>query len=266
MTADFRNGMPGMAHSGAARAGMSNLTHDRRLRVGARRRARQRGRAGLDRLSAAWTHYGGAMKALIPRLKDHVPLRRMGVEAEVSAAICFLLSPAAGLHHRRHAADRRRRVAGQRSSRSPRRTTFGALRRLPPRRDARRAEVMPCPRHHLLDPASAAFAANARAMQARAGRGAAPAGPGGRRTASKRARFEQRGQLLPRERVARLLDRGSPSSSSARWPAWACTTTTARPACSAAAASSASAPWPASACWSRPATAASRAARWRRWA
>ncbi|HEY9023190.1 MAG TPA: SDR family NAD(P)-dependent oxidoreductase, partial [Burkholderiaceae bacterium] len=26
MTADFRNGMPGMAHSGAARAGMSNLT------------------------------------------------------------------------------------------------------------------------------------------------------------------------------------------------------------------------------------------------
>ena len=27
---------------------------------------------------------------------------------------------------------------------------------------------------------------------------------------SKRARFEKRGQLLPRERVARLLDRGSP--------------------------------------------------------
>jgi citronellol/citronellal dehydrogenase len=26
MTADFRNGMPGMGHSGAARAGMSNLT------------------------------------------------------------------------------------------------------------------------------------------------------------------------------------------------------------------------------------------------
>ena len=27
---------------------------------------------------------------------------------------------------------------------------------------------------------------------------------------SKRAKFEARGQLLPRERVARLLDRGSP--------------------------------------------------------
>jgi citronellol/citronellal dehydrogenase len=32
---------------------------------------------------------------LIPQLKNHVPLRRMGVEAEVSAAIVFLLSPAA---------------------------------------------------------------------------------------------------------------------------------------------------------------------------
>jgi citronellol/citronellal dehydrogenase len=32
---------------------------------------------------------------VIPRLKAHVPLRRLGVEAEVSAAIVFLLSPAA---------------------------------------------------------------------------------------------------------------------------------------------------------------------------
>src|SRR5574343_1030378 len=29
-------------------------------------------------------------------------------------------------------------------------------------------------------------------------------------SADKRAKFDQRGQLLPRERVARLLDRGSP--------------------------------------------------------
>jgi citronellol/citronellal dehydrogenase len=40
--------------------------------------------------------YGGAMKSIIPKLKQHVPLRRLGVEAEVSAAIVFLLSPAAG--------------------------------------------------------------------------------------------------------------------------------------------------------------------------
>jgi citronellol/citronellal dehydrogenase len=35
------------------------------------------------------------MRTLIPKLKDHVPLGRMGLEAEVSAAIVFLLSPAA---------------------------------------------------------------------------------------------------------------------------------------------------------------------------
>jgi len=39
--------------------------------------------------------YGGAMRAMIPQLKRHVPMRRLGLEAEVSAAIVFLLSPAA---------------------------------------------------------------------------------------------------------------------------------------------------------------------------
>jgi citronellol/citronellal dehydrogenase len=44
--------------------------------------------SGMDR-------YGGAMKAVIPTLHEHVPLKRLGLEAEVSAAICFLLSPGA---------------------------------------------------------------------------------------------------------------------------------------------------------------------------
>jgi citronellol/citronellal dehydrogenase len=95
MTADFRNGMPGMGHSGAARAGMSNLTQTAAFEwahAGVRVNAVAPGwiaSSGMDT-------YGGAMKAIIPRLKQHVPLRRMGVEAEVSAAIVFLLSPAAG--------------------------------------------------------------------------------------------------------------------------------------------------------------------------
>lgn len=54
MTADFRNGMPGM------------------------------------------DTYTGAARALIPTLRNHVPLRRLAAEAEVSAVIVFLLSPAAG--------------------------------------------------------------------------------------------------------------------------------------------------------------------------
>jgi citronellol/citronellal dehydrogenase len=94
MTADFRNGMPGMGHSGAARAGMSNLTATAAFEwahAGVRVNAVAPGwiaSSGMDT-------YGSAIRALIPRLKNHVPLRRMGVEAEVSGAIVFLLSPAA---------------------------------------------------------------------------------------------------------------------------------------------------------------------------
>jgi citronellol/citronellal dehydrogenase len=94
MTAMFRNGMPGMGHSGAARAGMSNLTMTAAVEwaaAGVRVNAVAPGwiaSSGMDR-------YGRAVKALIPRLREHVPLKRLGLEAEVSAAICFLLSPAA---------------------------------------------------------------------------------------------------------------------------------------------------------------------------
>jgi citronellol/citronellal dehydrogenase len=45
--------------------------------------------------SSGMDTYGGAMKALIPQLKAHVPAQRLGTEAEVSAVIVFLLSPAA---------------------------------------------------------------------------------------------------------------------------------------------------------------------------
>jgi citronellol/citronellal dehydrogenase len=94
MTADFRNGMPGMGHSGAARAGMSNLTATAAFEwahAGVRVNAVAPGwiaSSGMDT-------YGGAIKSFIPKLKNHVPMRRLGVEAEVSGAIVFLLSPAA---------------------------------------------------------------------------------------------------------------------------------------------------------------------------
>ena len=38
--------------------------------------------------------YEGAFKAVIPTLREHVPLKRIGSESEVAAAIVFLLSPA----------------------------------------------------------------------------------------------------------------------------------------------------------------------------
>jgi citronellol/citronellal dehydrogenase len=94
MTADFTNGMPGMGHSGAARAGMSNLTKTAAYewaRYGIRVNAVAPGwiaSSGMD-------SYGGAARALIPHLKKQVPAKRLGTEAEVSAAIVFLLSEAA---------------------------------------------------------------------------------------------------------------------------------------------------------------------------
>jgi citronellol/citronellal dehydrogenase len=94
MTADFRNGMPGMAHSGAARAGMSNLTMTAAVEwafAGVRVNAVAPGwiaSSGMDT-------YEGPMTKIIPRLRQHVPMRRLGLEAEVSGAIVFLLSPAA---------------------------------------------------------------------------------------------------------------------------------------------------------------------------
>jgi len=60
-----------------------------------------------------------------------------------------------------------------------------------------------------LDPDSAAFRANAKRMHERLARVQALQAQVVAESESKRARFEQRGQLLPRERVARLLDRGS---------------------------------------------------------
>ncbi len=60
-----------------------------------------------------------------------------------------------------------------------------------------------------LDPASAAFAANAQRMAERVVEVQRLEGLVIAESESKRSRFEQRGQLLPRERVARLLDRGS---------------------------------------------------------
>jgi len=60
-----------------------------------------------------------------------------------------------------------------------------------------------------IDPRSPAFAANVARMDARLAEVRALEQKVRDESASKRDKFEQRGQLLPRERVARLLDRGS---------------------------------------------------------
>ena len=90
--ADMWQGMPGMGHSGAARAGMLNFTETAAFEwAPVRVNAVAPGwiaSSGLDR-------YPPEMREHIRSLPKHVPLGRLGTESEVSAAICFLLSPAA---------------------------------------------------------------------------------------------------------------------------------------------------------------------------
>lgn len=95
MLADMWGGMPGMGHSGAARAGMLNFTQTAAVewaRAGVRVNSVAPGwiaSSGLD-------HYDPSLaRDVIPKMREHIPLKRLGEEAEVSAAIVFLLSPAA---------------------------------------------------------------------------------------------------------------------------------------------------------------------------
>jgi citronellol/citronellal dehydrogenase len=86
--------MPGMGHSGAARAGMVNFTKTAAVewaRAGVRVNAVAPGWIA----SSGMETYPEMVRAMFPRLAQAVPLKRLGVEAEISAAICFLLSPAA---------------------------------------------------------------------------------------------------------------------------------------------------------------------------
>jgi citronellol/citronellal dehydrogenase len=92
MIADMWHGMPNMGHSGAARAGMLNFTETAALEwAPVRVNAVAPGwiaSSGLDR-------YPADMREHIRALPNQVPLGRLGTESEVSAAIVFLLSPAA---------------------------------------------------------------------------------------------------------------------------------------------------------------------------
>jgi citronellol/citronellal dehydrogenase len=92
MLADMWHGMPGMGHSGAARAGMLNFTETAACEWAPVR---------VNAVAPGWIASSGmdtypeAMKPLIQGLAKHVPAGRLGTESEVAAAIVFLLSEAA---------------------------------------------------------------------------------------------------------------------------------------------------------------------------
>jgi citronellol/citronellal dehydrogenase len=93
--ADMWGGMPGMGHSGAARAGMLNFTETAAVEWAASG-VRVNAVAPGWVLSSGLDHYDPAFaKEIVPQLVQAVPLKRLAEEAEVSGAIVFLLSPVA---------------------------------------------------------------------------------------------------------------------------------------------------------------------------
>lgn len=96
MAADMWGGMPGMGHSGAPRSGVDNLTKTAAVEWG-HSGVRVNCVAPGWIVSSGMDNYSGDFaKFIIPSLAGNVPLKRMGTESEISSAICYLLSEAAG--------------------------------------------------------------------------------------------------------------------------------------------------------------------------
>ena len=94
IVADMWGSMPGMAHSGAARAGMVSFTETAALEWAASG-VRVNAVAPGYIASSGMDNYPPEAAQQLRAMRKTVPLGRFGNEAEVSAAIVFLLSPAA---------------------------------------------------------------------------------------------------------------------------------------------------------------------------
>lgn len=94
IVADMWGSMPGMGHSGAARAGMVSFTETAALEW-AHSGVRVNALAPGYIASSGMDHYPPEQGPRLRAMAANVPLGRFGNEAEVSAGIVFLLSPAA---------------------------------------------------------------------------------------------------------------------------------------------------------------------------
>jgi citronellol/citronellal dehydrogenase len=95
ITADHSRGIPYMGHSSAARAGMANLTRTLAVEWASHGVRVNAVAPGYVASSGYDTYEGEPFHALLSALPSLTLARRHGTEAEVSAAIVFLLSPAA---------------------------------------------------------------------------------------------------------------------------------------------------------------------------
>lgn len=94
IVADMWNGLPGMAHTGAARAGVVNLTKTLAIEWAPRRIRVNAVAPGLV-LSSGLDTYGPEVRQAVVSRPSDIPVGRLGTESETAAAVTFLLSPAA---------------------------------------------------------------------------------------------------------------------------------------------------------------------------
>lgn len=95
VTISPHHGMPGMAHSGAARAGVENLTRTLSVewaRHGIRLVAIAAGQFDTETLRTKYP------QQIVDQVADTIPLGRMGTENEFAWMVAFLASPAGDFH------------------------------------------------------------------------------------------------------------------------------------------------------------------------
>ena len=95
ITLGNRNGMPNMVHSGAARAGVENMTitlSQEWMESGVRINCV---RPGIIWTESGFKNYGPAGDLFVDRILPSLPAKRFGSPEEVSSAACWLLSEGA---------------------------------------------------------------------------------------------------------------------------------------------------------------------------
>lgn len=91
--ANMFNGFPGMAHTGAARAAVESLTKTLALEWAPNGIRINAVAPGVIYSETAAANYP---LPIFATAQSHIPAKRIGLPEEVSGAVCFLLSPAAG--------------------------------------------------------------------------------------------------------------------------------------------------------------------------
>ncbi|XP_063790036.1 peroxisomal trans-2-enoyl-CoA reductase [Pseudophryne corroboree] len=95
IVADMWKGFPGMAHTGAARAAVDNLTKSLSIEWAHRGVRINSVAPGTIFSQTAVENYKDIGPAMFQNFIPKIPAKRLGVPEEISPMVCFLLSPAA---------------------------------------------------------------------------------------------------------------------------------------------------------------------------